>query len=82
MQKMRIILITNERMVLRTGFQNTHGIASSLASLKPVADMLESLICAWVGIEHLESRSVGPRDDRAAHWIPAETFRPLHKKAH
>ena len=27
----------------------------TLASLKPVADMLDGLICAWIGIEHLKA---------------------------
>ena len=27
---------------------------TTLASLKPVEDMLDGLICAWIGIEHLE----------------------------
>ena len=32
---------------------------STLASLKPVEDMLDGLICDWIGIEHLEGRTVG-----------------------
>ena len=43
---------------------------ATLASLKPVEDMLDGLICAWVGIEHLEGRTVGLGDDTAAIWIP------------
>ena len=43
---------------------------TTLASLKPVEDMLDGLICAWVGIEHLEGRSVGLGDDSAAIWVP------------
>ena len=43
---------------------------STLASLKPVEDMLDGLICAWIGIEHLEGRTVGLGDDTAAIWIP------------
>lgn len=42
----------------------------TLASLKPVEDMLDGLICAWVGIEHLEGRTVGLGDDTCAIWIP------------
>ncbi len=41
-----------------------------LASLKPLEDMLDGLICAWVGIEHLEGRTVGLGDHTAAIWIP------------
>ena len=44
---------------------------TTLASLKPVEDMLDGLICAWIGIEHLEGRTVGLGDDTAAIWVPA-----------
>ena len=43
---------------------------TTLASLKPV-DMLDGLICAWIGIEHLEGRTIGLGDDTAAIWVPA-----------
>ena len=43
---------------------------TTLASLKPVEDMLDGLICAWVGIEHLEDRTVGLGDHTAAIWVP------------
>ena len=43
---------------------------STLASLKPVEDMLDGLICAWIGIEHLEGRTIGLGDDTAAIWVP------------
>ena len=45
---------------------------STLASLKPVEDMLDGLICAWIGIEHLEGRTVGLGDDTAAIWDPQQ----------
>ena len=45
---------------------------TSLASLKPVEDMLDGLICAWIGIEHLEGRTVGLGDDTAAIWVPQQ----------
>ena len=44
---------------------------TTLASLKPIEDMLDALICAWMGIEHLGGRSVGLGDESAAIWIPA-----------
>ena len=44
---------------------------TTLASLKPVEDMLDGLICAWIGIEHLEGRTVGLGDDTAAICVPA-----------
>ncbi|WP_028952323.1 DUF429 domain-containing protein [Synechococcus sp. CC9616] len=43
----------------------------TLASLKPIEDMLDALICAWMGIEHLEGRTAGLGDESAAIWIPA-----------
>ena len=45
---------------------------STLASLKPVEDMLDGLICAWIGIKHLEGRTVGLGDDTAAIWVPQQ----------
>ena len=33
-------------------------------------DMLDALICAWMGIEHIEGRSVGLGDESAAIFIP------------
>ena len=45
---------------------------TTLASLKPVEDMLDGLICAWVGIEHLEARTVGLGDATAAIWLPQQ----------
>lgn len=44
---------------------------TTLASLKPVEDMLDGLICAWIGLEHLEGRTIGLGDDTAAIWVPA-----------
>ena len=43
---------------------------TTLASLKPVEDMLDGLICAWIGIEHLGGRTIGLGDQTAAIWIP------------
>ena len=43
---------------------------ATLASLKPVEDMLDGLVCAWIGIENLEGRTVGLGDDTAAIWLP------------
>ena len=49
---------------------------TTLASLKPVEDMLDGLICAWVGIEHLEGRTVGLGDHTAAIWMPQALVNP------
>lgn len=45
---------------------------TTLASLKPVKDMLDGLICAWIGIEHLTGRTVGLGEDTAAIWVPQQ----------
>jgi predicted RNase H-like nuclease len=44
---------------------------TTLSSLKPVEDMLDALICAWIAIEHLEGRTTGLGDANAAIWVPA-----------
>ena len=49
---------------------------TTLASLKPVKDMLDGLICAWIGIEHLEGRTVGLGDHTAAIWVPQTLTKP------
>ena len=49
---------------------------TTLASLKPVEDMLDGLICAWIGIEHLEGRTVGLGDNNASIWIPQALINP------
>ena len=49
---------------------------TTLASLKPVEDMLDGLICAWIGIEHLEGRTVGLGDNTASIWIPQALINP------
>ncbi len=49
---------------------------TTLGSLKPVEDMLDGLICAWVGIEHLEGRTVGLGDHTAAIWVPQALINP------
>ena len=54
---------------------------TTLASLKPVEDMLDGLICAWVGIEHLSGRTVGLGDETAAIWVPARPIRGTDTKA-
>jgi len=49
---------------------------ATLASLKPVEDMLDGLICTWIGIEHLEGRTVGLGDHTAAIWVPQTLINP------
>ena len=76
----RIARLLDQFRAIRTGLSDhISGIpefipepseVSTLASLKPVEDMLDGLICAWVGIEHLEGRTLGLGDDTAAIWVP------------
>ncbi len=49
---------------------------TTLASLKSVEDRLDALICTWVGIEHLEGRTVGLGDHTAAIWVPQILITP------
>ena len=77
----RIERLLEQFQAIRTGldahirgipnFIPTPSELTTLASLKPVEDMLDALICAWMGIEHLEGRTVGLGDNSAAIWIPA-----------
>ena len=53
-------------------FIPTPSEVTTLASLKPVEDMLDGLICAWIGIEHIEGRTVGLGDHTAAIWVPQQ----------
>lgn len=57
-------------------FIPTPSEVTTLASLKPVEDMLDGLICAWIGSEHLEGRTVGLGDDSAAIWVPRALINP------
>ena len=48
---------------------------SALAALKPLEDSLDALVCAWVGMEHLQGRTRGLGDSIAAIWCPEQAFR-------
>lgn len=43
---------------------------TSLAGLKPLEDSLDALVCAWMGMQHLDGQSQGLGDDTAAIWVP------------
>lgn len=47
----------------------------SLARLKRYEDALDALVCAWVGVEYLRSRTVALGDETAAIWCPADVVR-------
>jgi predicted RNase H-like nuclease len=42
------------------------------AHLKRYEDALDALICAWVGVEHLEGRTIALGDESAAIWCPRD----------
>jgi predicted RNase H-like nuclease len=54
---------------------------STLAALKPLEDSLDAMVCAWVGMEHLQGRTRGLGDASAAIWCPDDAFRsgPHHQ---
>ena len=78
----RIERLLEQFQAIKSGLnEHIHGIpefipepseVATLASLKPVEDMLDGLICAWIGIKHLECRTVGLGDDTAAIWVPQQ----------
>lgn len=48
---------------------------TKLAWLKPYEDVLDALVCAWVGVEHLSGRTVPLGDSTAAVWCPSDVVR-------
>ena len=44
----------------------------TLSGLKRYEDVLDALICAWVGIEYLEGRCVAYGDGNSAIWVPSD----------
>ncbi|MCG5496004.1 DUF429 domain-containing protein [Ectothiorhodospira variabilis] len=47
----------------------------SLAELKRYEDVLDALVCAWVGVEYLAGRTVPLGDEDAAIWCPRDVVR-------
>jgi len=45
---------------------------TTLASLKPAENMLDGLICAWIGIEQLSDRTFCLENYMDTIWIPKE----------
>lgn len=43
----------------------------TLSRLKPYEDALDSLVCAWVGIQYLGHKAIPYGDEDAAIWVPA-----------
>jgi len=44
---------------------------ASFAALKPVEDMIDALVCAWMGAEFLDNRATPLGDVHSAIWVPA-----------
>jgi predicted RNase H-like nuclease len=44
--------------------------AATFSSLKPFEDMLDAVICAWVGACYVQGRAEAYGDDDAAIWVP------------
>jgi predicted RNase H-like nuclease len=44
--------------------------AKSLASLKPFEDVIDAIVCAWVGITYLGKKAKPYGDHTAAIWVP------------
>jgi len=42
----------------------------SFASLKTIEDSIDALVCAWVGIRHIQGQTKAYGDKNAAIWIP------------
>ena len=47
----------------------------TLASLKSYEDALDALVCAWVGTQYVEGRTVALGDETAAVWCPRDVVR-------
>jgi predicted RNase H-like nuclease len=45
---------------------------TGLSNLKPVEDMIDALLCAWVGILILGGKARAFGDENASIWLPAE----------
>lgn len=49
----------------------------TLSKLKRFEDALDALVCAWVGVEYLERRTVALGDEAAAIWCPNDVVHGL-----
>ena len=50
----------------------------NLACLKRYEDALDAMVCAWVGVEYLQSRTVAIGDETAAIWCPSDVVYTHH----
>ncbi|HEX4129138.1 MAG TPA: DUF429 domain-containing protein [Pirellulales bacterium] len=57
-------------------FPSPAGIPT-LSHLKRYEDVLDALVCAWVGLEYLQSRTVALGDETAAIWCPSDVVKTL-----
>jgi predicted RNase H-like nuclease len=54
------------------------GSIIGFSALKPFEDMLDAIICAWVGTTILENDAEPIGDEDSAIWIPKETWTKFH----
>jgi predicted RNase H-like nuclease len=53
--------------------------ASDGYSFKELEDMIDALVCAWVGTKYLEQQTMAYGDSSAAIWVPiVPTLRARH----
>lgn len=76
----REILIETWRNIINQLEAKIDGVADHLPKissdatgreLKAFEDMLDAIVCVWVGIETIEGRSIPYGDENAAIWVPA-----------
>lgn len=60
---------------------STASTIASLSGLKRYEDALDALVCAWVGVEHLENRTIALGDETAAIWCPGDVVHGRHRLA-
>ncbi len=58
-------------------FEQPINEATTLAALKPIEDVLDALICCWVGAEYLSANAYPLGDQTAAIWCPGSPIREL-----
>ncbi len=51
----------------------------SLSALKRYEDVLDSLVCAWVGVEYLAGRTVSLGNADATIWCPRDVVRTTER---
>jgi predicted RNase H-like nuclease len=80
LEELNAIYLAIEQVFSPLGFDlPTPGDVPSLAHLKRYEDALDALVCAWVGVEYLQSRTVAMGDETAAIWCPSDVVHAQHR---